>query len=488
MSPETETILVHRKRENEIMAQKCPSPTTTTTTSSMYTKEENKTHCENLANGNILDDSKLRQQQDPAVTNKFIDQINIKEEAMHDNAHQDIGTDMNFKREIVWSNAIGFLVLHILGMIGLGMMGLGYAKFGTLVYFVIFSFLSGMGITMGAHRLFSHRAYKAKTWLRVTLMLMHTMAGQNCLYVWVRDHRQHHKYSDTDADPHNATRGFFFSHVGWLMSKKHPKVKEYGKKIDMSDMEADPWIMFQKRHYKLLYTIFTLVLPTAIPCLLWNETVLVSLFTTYFARYVVQLNTTWSVNSLAHMFGNKPYDKNILSVETVFVSVIAGGEGWHNYHHTFPWDYRTAELGMPFNVTTKVIDFFANNGSVYDRKTVSDKILRSRIQRTGDGSHESYGDAAMIKKANGDIDDEGSTIDSNGLRKYIVEKNRINKIMIDELGKLNQQQQIINDDLNNNTSNSKTNDSSCQKAKLNINDLAKSTSTSISTDKKALNV
>lgn len=485
MSPETETILVHRKRANDILDKKCP--TTVTSTSSMYTKEENKTHCENLANGNVLDDSKSRQQQEStSTTNKFIDQIDIKDEAMHDNAHQDIGTDMNFKREIVWFNAIGFLVLHILGFIGLGMMAFGYAKFATMVYFVAFSFFSGMGITMGAHRLFSHRAYKAKTWLRVGLLLMHTMAGQNCLYVWVRDHRQHHKYSDTDADPHNATRGFFFSHVGWLMSKKHPKVKEYGKKIDMSDMEADPWIMFQKRHYKVLYTIFTLLLPTAIPCLFWNETPLISLFATYFARYVVQLNTTWSVNSLAHMFGNKPYDKNILSAETIFVSVIAGGEGWHNYHHTFPWDYRTAELGMPFNVTTKVIDFFANRGAIYDRKTVSDKILRSRIQRTGDGTHESYGDAAMIKKPNGDIDDEGSTIDSNGLRKYIVEKNRINKIMIDELGKLNQQQVSV-DDLNNNSAYNKSTES-CQKAKLNINDLAMSTSTSISTNKQALNI
>lgn len=77
---------------------------------------------------------------------------------------------------------------------------------------------------MGAHRFFTHRSYKAKLWVKLALLLFHTMAGQNCLYIWVRDHRQHHKYSDTDADPHNATRGFFFSHCGWLMSKKHPKV------------------------------------------------------------------------------------------------------------------------------------------------------------------------------------------------------------------------------------------------------------------------
>lgn len=108
-------------------------------------------------------------------------------------------------------------------------------------------YAAGQGITMGAHRHWSHRAFKAKRWLKIFLLYMHTMAGQNCLWVWVRDHRQHHKYSDTDADPHNANRGFWFSHVGWLCVRKHPKVIEYGKKINMSDIEEDPYIMFQKK-------------------------------------------------------------------------------------------------------------------------------------------------------------------------------------------------------------------------------------------------
>lgn len=70
---------------------------------------------------------------------------------------------------------------------------------------------------------------------------------QNHVYEWARDHRVHHKYSETDADPHNATRGFFFSHVGWLLVRKHPDVKEKGKAIDMSDLSADPLVMFQKK-------------------------------------------------------------------------------------------------------------------------------------------------------------------------------------------------------------------------------------------------
>lgn len=70
---------------------------------------------------------------------------------------------------------------------------------------------------------------------------------QNHIYEWARDHRVHHKYSETDADPHNATRGFFFSHIGWLLVRKHPDVKEKGKTLDTSDLDADPVVMFQKK-------------------------------------------------------------------------------------------------------------------------------------------------------------------------------------------------------------------------------------------------
>lgn len=175
----------------------------------------------------------------------------------------EIGTDQNYKFTIVWFNLIGFIILHIIGYSGAAAAVFGFCQVKTALYCelnyyclyidLILSlpalwliYVAGQGVTMGAHRLWSHRAFKAKRWLKLFLLYMHTLAGQNCLWVWVRDHRQHHKYSDTDADPHNANRGFWFSHVGWLCVRKHPKVIEYGKKIDMSDLDADPYIMFQK--------------------------------------------------------------------------------------------------------------------------------------------------------------------------------------------------------------------------------------------------
>lgn len=109
------------------------------------------------------------------------------------------------------------------------------------------SVCSAFGITVGAHRLWSHRCYNARLPMRVLLAVFQTLAFQNHIYEWARDHRVHHKFTDTDADPHNSSRGFFFSHMGWLMVRKHPDVAAKGSTIDMKDLEADPVVMWQKK-------------------------------------------------------------------------------------------------------------------------------------------------------------------------------------------------------------------------------------------------
>lgn len=105
-------------------------------------------------------------------------------------------------------------------------------------------------------------------------------------------------------------------------------------------------------------------------------------------RYILNLNVTFLVNSAAHYWGTKPYDKHIVPSQNITVSLLTCGEGFHNYHHVFPWDYRTAELGNnKLNVTTKFIDFFAWIGWAYDLKTVNDEVIRNRVVRTGDGTN-----------------------------------------------------------------------------------------------------
>nr|AAQ12889.1 Z9-desaturase SFWG4A [Choristoneura parallela]AAQ12890.1 Z9-desaturase SFWG4B [Choristoneura parallela] len=294
------------------------------------------------------------------------------------------------KLDIVWRNVILFLLLHTGAVYG-GYLFFTKAMWATK-FFAIFLYLcSGLGITAGAHRLWAHKSYKARLPLRILLTLFNTMAFQDSVLDWARDHRMHHKYSETDADPHNATRGFFFSHVGWLLVRKHPQIKAKGHTIDMSDLCSDPVLRFQKKYYLTLMPIFCFILPTYIPTL-WGESLWNAYFVAAIFRYCYVLNVTWLVNSAAHKWGDRPYDKNINPVETKPVSLVVFGEGFHNYHHVFPWDYKTAELGgYSLNITKLFIDTMAKIGWAYDLKSVSPDIVEKRVKRTGDGSHEVWG-------------------------------------------------------------------------------------------------
>lgn len=296
-----------------------------------------------------------------------------------------------FNAEIVWRNVILMSALHFGALVGIYLAFVS-AQWKTVVFAYLLYIAAGLGITAGAHRLWSHRSYKAKWPLRLILALYNTIAFQNSIYEWTRDHRVHHKYCETDADPHDARRGFFFSHVGWLLCRKHPEVKNKGKLIDMSDIMADPIVRFQKRYYLPLIATFCFLLPTIIPYILWNETMYNAFYVCALLRYCFTLHITWFVNSAAHMWGRKPYDKHIMASENRGVSLGALGEGFHNYHHVFPWDYATSELGYELNITKVFIDFFASVGWAYERKKASPEMIKGRKLRTGDvDEHGQYG-------------------------------------------------------------------------------------------------
>ncbi|XP_074856039.1 stearoyl-CoA desaturase [Carettochelys insculpta] len=289
--------------------------------------------------------------------------------------------------QYVWRNIILMSLLHIGGLYGLWL--LPTAKLGTVAWGCVCFVLSALGITAGAHRLWSHRSYKAHLPLRIFLAIANSMAFENDIYEWARDHRVHHKFSETNADPHNAKRGFFFAHIGWLLVRKHPDVIEMGSKLDLADLKADKVVMFQRRFYKLSVVAMCFVLPTLVPWCFWGESLRNSFFLPAILRYVLVLNASWLVNSAAHMFGNRPYDRYINPRENRFVTLGALGEGFHNYHHTFPYDYSTSEFGWHYNFTTAFIDLMCLLGLASDCKTVSREVILARKIRTGDGSHKS---------------------------------------------------------------------------------------------------
>ncbi|XP_026326272.1 acyl-CoA Delta(11) desaturase-like [Hyposmocoma kahamanoa] len=292
---------------------------------------------------------------------------------------------LGIRNDIKWNNFILITLYHIIGVYWCYHYAFP-AKWQTLIFAAIMYIGSGFGVTGGAHRLWTHRAYKAKRPLQLFLLMCFSSAGQNSLYQWVRDHRIHHKYSDTDADPHNANRGLFFSHIGWLMLKKNDQVKQAGKLIDMSDIESDPVLKFYNKHFNYFKLIFCYILPTMTGIWLWGENWKCAVAWQCFIRYLSAFHSELTVNSLAHAFGYKPYNKTIMPAENRFVATCTLGEGWHNYHHAFPFDYKAAEHFDFLNFGTFFIRFFVRIGWAYGLREATPEMINSLAERIGDGT------------------------------------------------------------------------------------------------------
>jgi stearoyl-CoA desaturase (delta-9 desaturase) len=312
---------------------------------------------------------------------------------------QELSKQKQFRHRdnIVWRNVAAFAVLHTFSAFGLYHM-LAVAHWRTVFWSVFLWVVGGVGITAGPHRLWAHKSYKARAPLRAILVTMNLVSFQNSIIEWVRDHFAHHKWSDTDADPHNINRGFFFAHMGWLLSKKHPMVREMGKKLDMSDLYADPLLFYQHKFYLPLTIIMCFLVPTAVPMLYWGESAWVSFCLAAAFRYCFTLHATWFINSAAHTFGYRPYDISIAPTESLITTLTAFGEGGHNYHHTFPQDYRTSEMPGVFNFTKSFIDFFAKLGWAYELRTVGPESIARQIDRQFDvqKKHEMVNGSAKV--------------------------------------------------------------------------------------------
>jgi len=292
--------------------------------------------------------------------------------------HHHNGTGLN------WPMMIYTTLVHTIAFVGL--LTIPKCSAETLIFAFILWPISGFGITVGVHRLWSHRSYTAAPALRAFLMMCNCLANQGSIFHWARDHRVHHKYSETDADPHNATRGFFFAHMGWLFVKKHPDVVKAGRVLDFTDLLEDPFVMFQKKldPWFTLYMCF--VFPAQIASRYWDEQFWNAFFVCGGLRYVCVLHFTWLVNSAAHLYGDHPYDVLSYPAENPLVSLLSVGEGWHNWHHKYPFDYAASEFGISsqFNPSKLFIDACAAVGLVWDRKRATSSWAMGRARRDRD--------------------------------------------------------------------------------------------------------
>jgi len=282
---------------------------------------------------------------------------------------------------------IHWIILIYMTLVHIGAVAAIFKAFESKKETLIFAFLlwplTGFGITAGVHRLWSHRSYEAGLPLRIFLMLCNSIANQYSIYHWARDHRVHHKFSETDADPHNAKRGFFFAHMGWLFLTKHPETLKAGREMDFSDLLEDPVVYFQKKLDPWFALVMCFLMPAQVASYFWGESFWNAFLIAGVFRYCFVLHCTWLVNSAAHFYGDHPYDVHSYPAENPIVSWFAIGEGWHNWHHKYPFDYAASEFGISsqYNPTKLFIDICSATGLAWGCKRATTVWQLGRIRR-----------------------------------------------------------------------------------------------------------
>ncbi|HEY1492197.1 MAG TPA: fatty acid desaturase [Steroidobacteraceae bacterium] len=234
-------------------------------------------------------------------------------------------------------NTLMFVITMAVAVLIVPWYGLTHG-YGTASWVValLFAFLNGIGITAGYHRLWAHKTYEAHWSVRLFLLVFGTMALQNSAFIWCSGHRRHHlNVDDVDQDPYSARRGFWFSHIGWML-REYPSGKPDFSNIP--DLKRDPMLAFQHRHYLALLLLANFGLPL-LAGLVFHQ-LLGMMLLAGFARLVYSHHVTFLINSLAHMWGTRPYTEENSARDNPVLAVFTYGEGYHNFHHIFAHDYR----------------------------------------------------------------------------------------------------------------------------------------------------
>jgi len=242
---------------------------------------------------------------------------------------------------------LAVIVLPLLGLAAAPFLvwgwGFSWVDLGLLLGMYV---LTALGITVGFHRLFTHRSFETFTWVKVVLAVLGTMAVQGALFRWVAFHRRHHQHSDTPDDPHSphhrgrgvlgVLRGAWHAHVGWFFEAEPEGLDDY-----VRDLRKSPALRAADALWPA-WVALGFVIPAAAGGLLkvswlgvWTGLIWGGLVRTFVVHHV-----TWSVNSACHLWGRRPYASGDESRDNVVFGVLAMGEGWHNTHHAFPTSAR----------------------------------------------------------------------------------------------------------------------------------------------------
>ena len=199
--------------------------------------------------------------------------------------------------------------------------------------FLSFVIATGLSITVGYHRLFAHRSFQASPLITFLALFFGAGALEQSALVWSSQHRDHHRYVDTERDPYNIKQGFWYAHIGWMLFQHGRPTTANAK-----DLSADPLIRHQHRYYVLWAVIAGVLLPLAIGALTGH--LLGAFLLGVVGRLTFVHHSTWSINSICHTFGKATYDIDATARDHWLVALITNGEGYHNFHHRFASDYR----------------------------------------------------------------------------------------------------------------------------------------------------
>lgn len=240
---------------------------------------------------------------------------------------------------------------------------------------LVYAVFSGISITGGYHRLFSHKTYKAHPALELFYLIFGASTAQNSAIKWSMDHRRHHAVTDQEDDPYNAKKGFWWSHILWVFYKT-----PHNQKIPATDLRSNPRVMWQHRNYVKLIAIMTFFLPVALG-FIWGDPI-GSLLWVAGVRLTLVYHATFSINSFAHLIGTQPYSTKTTAKDSPVTAILALGEGYHNFHHHFQSDYRNGIKWYQFDPTKWFVYAMQKVGITSDLRRTPQKLIDEAIAET----------------------------------------------------------------------------------------------------------
>ncbi len=281
------------------------------------------------------------------------------------------------KPPIIWTNVLLFSITFLIALVGVPWyaiaVGFGWSE---IIATILCLGYCGMSITAGYHRLWAHKTYDAHPILQVIFAIGGAFALQNSALHWSSDHRVHHKFVDNnDRDPYSAKRGFWYSHIGWML--REYQAYRYNDYNNVRDLQNNKIVMWQHNNYLLLTVLTNFGIPLLLGVLTGN--IIGMLLSAGFLRLVLSHHFTFFINSLAHIWGSQPYTDENTARDNGLLAFLTYGEGYHNYHHIFEYDYRNGIRWWQFDPTKWLIKACTWVGLTRNLKTVpEDRIAKAK--------------------------------------------------------------------------------------------------------------